>query len=95
MFYFIAGLRRATDLLPPCDSRLCHKAARILFLQTMKPLAALRQVFCLVNANLIRAFQKHAKIIMQSCVITLDCEILLLSFLLHSVLHQSRDYCAG
>lgn len=36
---------------------------------------------------------------MQSCVITLDCEILLLSLLWaasrHSALYQSGDYCAG
>ena len=87
MFYVIEGLRRPPDLRPPCGSRLCHKAARILFLQTMKPFAALREVFGLINANLIRAFQKQAKIIMQNCVITLDCEILLLSFL------RSPSFC--
>lgn len=44
--------------------------------------AAFKQVSCPAHANLIRAFRERAKTITQSCVITVECEILLLSCLL-------------
>ncbi|KAF0023204.1 hypothetical protein F2P81_023834 [Scophthalmus maximus] len=79
--YFSKYCNGITFIVSTRDPLVDVGSVRLLFIRPALLFVALKRVARPVAANLIRALQKRAEQYRKSRVTTLDCEILLLSFL--------------